>query len=154
MNEKKFRGAFSKLANMLAVKVYPRYLLTAPYNLGLYTAAKELITAYEEISDKDIEEMAKQPLQVMPLPKKKTTIDFELDVTRWDYDQVAEYTKKLCEEHEGKRDLHIKIVGSPYPIPVAYFEECAEGIENAIKSNLEKLSSVGVLEDSAENSEK
>ena len=59
-----------------------------------------------------LEEMAKMPLLAVPLPKPKTVIEFELEVNGWTTEEVSEVTKKICEEHEGKRDLHIKIFGT------------------------------------------
>lgn len=60
----------------------------------------------------DKQEFETMPLQAMPLPKPKTVIEFELEVNGWTTEEVSEVTKKICEEHEGKRDLHIKIFGT------------------------------------------
>lgn len=64
----------------------------------------------------DKQEFEKMPLLAMPLPKPKTVIEFEFDVTHWDYYQIEAYIKKLCEEHERKRDLHIRFTGKPNAI--------------------------------------
>ena len=52
-------------------------------------------------------------VDVMPENRPKTEIEFDIDATHWDFYQIAEYTKKLCEEHEGKRNLRIKFSGKP-----------------------------------------
>ena len=94
-------------------------------------------------------------MDMLPQNKPKATVDFELEIAGWTVEQISEVSKKIREEHKGECDLHIKFVGRLNPIPSAnYSKECKSGIENAVKCSLEKLSSVGVLEDSAENSEK
>ena len=87
-------------------------------DLAVYECAQKYVATYEKNYFDEIfaKEMAKQPIQVMPLPKPKTVVDFEIDATHWDFPQIAEYIKKLCEEHEGKRDLHIKFAGKANPL--------------------------------------
>lgn len=43
--------------------------------------------------------------------KPNTTVEFEIRAVT-PYDSVRELIKKICEDHEGKRDLRIKIVFS------------------------------------------
>ena len=42
------------------------------------------------------------------MDEKKTTIEVEIN-SLIDYEDVRELVKKICEDHEGKRNLHIKI---------------------------------------------
>lgn len=58
-----------------------------------------------------LEEMAKLPLQVMPLPKPKTVIEFEFSQDYWELEQILKATKKICEEIDGKRDIYIRFQG-------------------------------------------
>lgn len=39
---------------------------------------------------------------------KSTIIEVEIE-TNLSYDEIREQVKKMCEDHEGKRDLRIKI---------------------------------------------
>ena len=39
----------------------------------------------------------------------KTTIEIEFGSSSLSYDELREVIKKICEDHEGKRDLHIKV---------------------------------------------
>lgn len=39
---------------------------------------------------------------------KRTIIEVEIE-TSLSYDKIRELIKKICEDHEGKRDLRIKI---------------------------------------------
>lgn len=41
--------------------------------------------------------------------KPTTTIEIEFDSVGLSYDELRELIKKICEDHEGKRDLRIKI---------------------------------------------
>lgn len=54
--------------------------------------------------------------KILPQNKPTMVLEFEIDCTHWDFLQIEEYIKKLCEEHEGKRALHIKFVGKANPI--------------------------------------
>ena len=38
----------------------------------------------------------------------RTIIEVDIE-TNLNYDEIRELVKKICEDHEGKRDLHIKI---------------------------------------------
>lgn len=40
--------------------------------------------------------------------EKRTLIEIEINASA-SYDTTRELIKKICEDHEGKRDLHIKI---------------------------------------------
>ena len=75
----------------------------------VYKASQDFCLSYEVTYFEEL--MAKQPLQVMPLPKKRTAIDFELNQSFWRLEKIMLAIKKICEEHEGKRDLHIKFTG-------------------------------------------
>lgn len=90
------------------------YGLQRVADLAVYECAKKYIAAYEEnYFDKDfVEELAKQPIQAMPLPKPKTAVDFELEISGWTVEQVSEVAKKIREECGDKCNLHIKFVGS------------------------------------------
>lgn len=39
-----------------------------------------------------------------------TEIEFVLDQSESDYESARELIKKICEDHEGKRNLHIRII--------------------------------------------
>lgn len=86
------------------------YGLQRVVDLAVYECAKKYIAAYEEnYFGKDFaEEMAKSPLQVMPLPKPNTAIDIEINESCF-YKDVRHLIEKICKDHEGKHDLRITI---------------------------------------------
>lgn len=44
--------------------------------------------------------------------KPKTAIELDFSVSGWTAEQISAVINKICEEHEGKRDIHIKFVGT------------------------------------------
>ena len=48
----------------------------------------------------------------------ETEIEFEIEETNAPYGHVRKLVKKICEDHEGKRSLHIKV-----KLKNAYLEE-------------------------------
>ena len=49
---------------------------------------------------------------ILPRNKPKTTIELDFSVSGWTAEQISAVINKICEEHEGKRDIHIKFVGT------------------------------------------
>ena len=45
----------------------------------------------------------------VPTNPNKTTIEIEIDAGDAPYDTIRETLKKICEDHDGKHELHIKI---------------------------------------------
>lgn len=45
--------------------------------------------------------------------KQETTLEVEINAWGWQIECINEMIEKICEAHEGKRELHIKVnVGS------------------------------------------
>lgn len=48
----------------------------------------------------------------------QSNIEFEIEKMHAPYEYIRELVKKICEDHEGKRNLHIKLV-----LPDLYLEQ-------------------------------
>ena len=55
-----------------------------------------------------------------------TRIEFEIETSGEEYLYIREVVKKICEDHEGKRDLHIKIKIPGVPLSYSEIESLRE----------------------------